>query len=124
MPPPLEDSLMTSARSPRFGLALPALLCASVAAPIATPTTAPAAPTPTPGSGGCPTSLEFEANGDAADLDTGWTGQSHDNKVINNGALTLNVTGCAGASPSCGQCNVDGPAENAGGTASDNHRCT
>src|SRR6266403_501717 len=85
--------------------------------------TGPAA-TPTPGAGGCPTSLQFEANGDAADLDTGWSGQSHDNKVINNGALTLNVSGCAGASPSCGQCHLDGPIENAGGTASDNHRCT
>src|SRR6266446_2542667 len=94
------------------------------ATPVATATATGPAATPTPGVGGCPTSLQFEANGDAADLDTGWSGQSHDNRVINNGALTLNVSGCTGASPSCGQCNVDGPIQNSGGTPSDNHRCT
>src|SRR6266404_5247527 len=94
------------------------------ATPVATVTATGPTATPTPGAGGCPTSLQFEANGDAADLDTGWSGQSHDNRVINNGALTLNVSGCAGASPSCGQCHLDGPAPNAAGTASDNHRCT
>lgn len=80
--------------------------------------------TPTPGGGSCPTSLTFEATGETADLDTGWTGQSHDSKVIGNGALTLTVSGCAGASPSCGQCNVNGPIANTGGTASNNHRCS
>jgi len=91
-----------------------------------TPTSGGGGPTVTPtpgGGGGCPTSLSFEADGSAADLDTGWTGQSHDSKVINNGKLTLAVSGCGSPAPSCGQCNLNGPIANAGGTASNNHRC-
>ncbi len=80
--------------------------------------------TPTPGGGGgCPTSLSFEADGSAADLDNGWTGQSHDSKVINDGVLTLAVSGCDSPAPSCGTCNLNGPIANAGGTATNNHRC-
>jgi len=85
--------------------------------------TATEVPTPQPTStavgGACPTQITFLANGDAADLDSGWTGQSHDNHVINNGILTVNATGCAGTVAT-----VSGPAANAGGTASNNHRCT
>ncbi|MBI3767895.1 MAG: hypothetical protein HY271_05285 [Deltaproteobacteria bacterium] len=104
--------------------------CNGGSGPVPTPTTTatpqPATPgvTPTPGTGGCPSLLTFEANGDTADLDTGWTGQSHDGKVINNGLLTLGVGTCSGSSPSCGQCSVSGPLANGGGTAANNQRCT
>ena len=113
--------------------------CNAASVPTTTPTPTPtptqlptstrtASPTttasPTPGPGGCPSALTFEANGDLADLDTGWTGQSHDNKVIDNGVLTLAVSACAGSSPSCGQCTVNGPIANSGGSAGNNHRCT
>jgi len=90
--------------------------------PTQTPGGVPTA-TPTPGFANCPTLLSFEADGSAADLDTGWTGQSHDSKVINNGLLTLNVSGCGSAPPSCGTCNLNGPVANGGGTATNNHRC-
>jgi hypothetical protein len=109
--------------------------CNGGAGPTSTPTptvlptaTLTATPTvtasPTPGPGGCPSSLTFEANGDAADLDTGWSGVAHDSRVINDGVLTLAVSGCAGSSPSCGTCAVNGPIPNNGGTAANNHRCT
>lgn len=79
------------------------------------------APTP---SGPCPTAFEFTAEGPLVDLDTGWTGMAHDAKVPPNGRLTLAVSGCAGVSqPTCGECTVSGPLENAGGPAFDNHRC-
>lgn len=79
------------------------------------------APTP---SGPCPTAFEFTAEGPLVDLDTGWTGMAHDAKVPPNGRLTLAVSDCAGVSqPTCGECTVSGPLENAGGPAFDNHRC-
>ena len=79
------------------------------------------APTP---SGPCPTAFEFTAEGPLVDLDTGWKGLAHDAKVPPNGRLTLAVSGCAGVSqPTCGECTVSGPLENAGGPAFDNHRC-
>ncbi len=75
-------------------------------------------------SGPCPTTLVFEADGPATDLDSGWTGLSHDAAVPTNSRLTLAVSGCAGAShPTCGTCAVNGPLDNAGGATFDNHRC-
>lgn len=77
-----------------------------------------------PASGPCPTALEFTADGPAVDLDTGFVGYAHNAKVPTNGRLTLAISGCAGSNqPTCGQCNVNGPFENAGGIAFDNHRC-
>ncbi|HEX9348899.1 MAG TPA: hypothetical protein VF919_15105, partial [Gemmatimonadales bacterium] len=93
----------------------------TAAAATATPTAG--VPTPEPTStavgGACPSQITFLANGDAVDLDTGWTGQSHDNRVINNGLVTVNATSCTGSLAT-----VSGPAQNAGGTAANNHRCT
>jgi hypothetical protein len=87
-----------------------------------TPTTTPC-PTSTPG-GSCPVTVQADADGPAVDLDTGWTGLSHDAHVPTNGRLTLNVSGCAGGvTPPCGQCNLTGPIANAGGPQFDNHRC-
>jgi hypothetical protein len=79
-------------------------------------------PTPTPGAL-CPTLLQADADGPAVDLDTGWTGLSHDAKVPTGGRLTLTVSGCAGGSPPCGVCNLSGPVANAGGTPFQNQRC-
>lgn len=84
------------------------------------------APAPRAGSL-CPTSMEFNADGQKVDLDTGWKGLAHNAQVPTNGRITLNVSGCTGTTapnhPDCGQCNVGGPIENAGGVAFSNHRC-
>jgi hypothetical protein len=84
------------------------------------------APAPRPGSA-CPTTMEFNADGQKVDLDTGWKGLAHNAQVPTNGRITLNVSGCAGTTapnhPDCGQCNVNGPIENAGGVTFSNHRC-
>jgi hypothetical protein len=78
-------------------------------------------PAPT---GPCPTTIEFTADGLNVDLDTGFTGLAHDATVPTNGRVTLAVSGCAGGpQPNCGQCNVNGPLDNAGGIAFANHRC-
>jgi len=72
----------------------------------------------------CPTTLQVTADGFATRLDVGWTGLSHDLDVPSNGRLTLNVSNCDGTErPTCGECDLDGPIENAGGPKFDNHRC-
>jgi len=80
-----------------------------------------------PGSGtcpsGCPTTYAFTANGPDADYDIGWNGNGHDQHIPTNDRLTLAVSGCAGASPPCGQCSVMGPIPNAGGPTFANRRC-
>jgi len=76
-------------------------------------------------SGPCPTSASFTADGPNVDLDTGFTGLGHNAHTPTNGRLTFNVIGCAGSNePTCGQCNVTGPIDNAGGVPFDNHRCS
>ncbi len=71
----------------------------------------------------CPTLVQSDANGDLIDLDTGWTGQSHDSHAPSNGRLTLNSS-CPGSThPTCGVCTLSGPATNAGGMAFNNRRC-
>ncbi len=78
-------------------------------------------PAPT---GACPTTLSFTAEGEKVDLDTGFTGLAHDAKVPTNGRITLNVTNCDSVNhPGCGECDVDGPIDNAGGVTFNNHRC-
>ena len=72
----------------------------------------------------CPTTLQVTADGFATRLDSGWTGLSHDFDVPSNGRLTLNVSSCDGTErPTCGECDVDGPIENAGGPKFQNRRC-
>ncbi len=98
-----------------------------VGGPTPTPTATPTATsTPCPTATGlCPTTVEFtSAGGTTADLDTGWTGISHDSDVPSNGRLTLSISGCANSMHPCGQCTTTGPIQNAGGTAFNNHRCT
>jgi len=64
------------------------------------------------------------ANGDGVDLDSGWTGQSHDSHAPNGSKLTLGLNSCTQPNPStCGVCNTTGPLDNAGGTAFNDHRC-
>jgi hypothetical protein len=46
--------------------------------------------------------LEFQADGPAVDLDTGWTGIAHDAMVPTNSRLTLAISGCTGAAQPCG----------------------
>ena len=78
-----------------------------------------------PASGPCPTGLTFTADGPAVDLDTGFSGLTHNANVPTNGKLTLAVSGCAGASqPTCGECTVTGPLPNSGGITFDNQRCS
>lgn len=78
----------------------------------------PLAPT-----GACPTTIQAAAIGGLVDLDSGWTGQSHDAQAPAMGRLTLAVSGCANANHPCGTCNVSGPLPNAGGAAFNNQRC-
>jgi hypothetical protein len=94
------------------------------ATPTAT-TTRTATPSPTPTStpgGGCPNTWAFTVNGAAADRDFGWTGYGHDLEMLSNVRLTLGVSSCAGATPPCGQCALEGPVANAG-AAFANRRC-
>jgi hypothetical protein len=72
----------------------------------------------------CPTTVEVTADGKNTDLDTGWSGLSHDFDIPTNGRLTLSVSNCDGATrPSCGECDLSGPIANAGGLEFNNHRC-
>jgi hypothetical protein len=78
----------------------------------------------TPPTGLCPTTVRLDADGDAVDLDPGWTGQAHDAHVPLMTRLTLGLSGCAGTDhPSCGVCSLWGPIANAGGTEFNNQRC-
>ncbi len=72
----------------------------------------------------CPTTVQVDPDGAATNLDSGWTGLSHDFDLPTGGRLTLAVSGCAGTErPTCGDCTLDGPEPNAGGTAFNNQRC-
>ncbi len=63
-------------------------------------------------SGVCPTVASFLPTVRGGVLDTGWTGISHDAKVVGQGKVSVQVTGCAGAAPNCGQCSYTGPIAN------------
>ena len=85
--------------------------------------TATPCPTVTPGLQ-CPTKVVTIANGDGVDLDSGWTGLSHDAHAPDGSKLTLGLDSCTQPNPStCGVCNTTGPLDNAGGTAFNDHRC-
>ncbi len=86
-------------------------------------------PTATPG-GPCvlpnpiPAVLSYVAK-PGVDLDTGWTGTSHDLPGVDDGAAAaVRLSGCDTdtASPTCGQCTTDGPVLFPG--PSKNCRCT
>ncbi|HEY2386101.1 MAG TPA: hypothetical protein VGK30_04005 [Candidatus Binatia bacterium] len=85
--------------------------------------TATPCPTATPGIV-CPTLVRTDANGPGVDLDTGWTGQSHDGHAPSNNRLTLAISACSNPDAStCGVCNTSGPLPNAGGASLNTHRC-
>jgi len=72
----------------------------------------------------CPTSVRVLADAFRASLDSGYTGLAHDAQVTTNGALSFAVSNCDGTNrPSCGECDLSGPIENAGSELFDNHRC-
>ena len=60
--------------------------------------------------GACPTNAAFLHDaGSLGVLDPGWTGQSHDARVVSDGKVTVGVTGCASGTPPCGVCTYTGP---------------
>jgi hypothetical protein len=81
----------------------------------------------------CPSLVTFEADADSASssLDTGWTGQAHDAVIINDGVVTVALTGCDDGTPDdfrdpdCGVCDISGPLVNpdAGAGQIDSQRC-
>jgi hypothetical protein len=72
----------------------------------------------------CPSTIQITGIGAAADLDTGWTGLSHDFDVPSNGRITLTVSNCDGTNrPTCGECDLAGPIPNGGGEPFNNQRC-
>jgi hypothetical protein len=70
----------------------------------------------TPGCGGgpCPTSYAFLANGAAADLDEGWTGELHDVPATSHLGLAGSLSSCANPVTPCGQCTISGPSVSPG----------
>jgi hypothetical protein len=85
--------------------------------------TATPCPTATPGII-CPSQVQTDANGPGVDLDTGWTGQSHDGHAPTHNRLTLAISACSNPdSSTCGVCSTSGPIANAGGATFNNHRC-
>jgi len=117
-------------------LALLALVCTVAACgdhgndngggPVRTPTpvrSGARTPTPagTPVAIPCPVRVTYIANGNEADLDTGWTGIYHDTPVGVGGSISFAVQ-CPGPSlGSCGSCALSGPV--ASTTTINNRRC-
>jgi len=72
----------------------------------------------------CPSVLQIDAIGPRTNLDSGWSGLSHDFAIPSGGRLTVAVSNCDGTErPTCGECDVDGPLANGGGIEFDNRRC-
>ena len=72
-----------------------------------TPTRTGSTPTPT-GPTPCPSKLTLEGQGESADLDTGFTGNAVNQKVIAKGTLTVALQNC-GSPGACTNCQVKGP---------------
>ncbi len=88
---------------------------------VATTTAASPSPGGTPGAPPCPIRVTYIVNGDAADLDTGWTGIYHDTPTGVGGSLSLALN-CPGATlGSCGACAISGPVTST--TTINNRRC-
>jgi len=75
----------------------------------------------------CPSRVDFEGNATDAvtELDAGWTGIAHDSKIVSEGKVTVQITGCENLSKPCGVCTFTGPIENPAPDAGDinNLRC-
>jgi hypothetical protein len=74
----------------------------------------------------CPTRIHFVGlpNDPATQLDVGWTGLAHRSPIVSNGDVTVAVSGCAGSTRPCGQCNLSGPIPNVGAGELESQRCT
>lgn len=59
----------------------------------------------------CPSIASFLPGAKSGVLHTGWTGLAHHAKVVGQGKVTVSVTGCTGAPPSCA-CTYTGPIAN------------
>lgn len=59
----------------------------------------------------CPTKAYFLPTAKGGPLDAGWTGISHDSRIISQGKVTLGVTTCTGSPGSC-VCSYTGPIDN------------
>lgn len=70
----------------------------------------------------CPTKLSFELDAGNADIDIGVSGLTHNVPWVSGAMLTINVVGCEGAAPPCGECQLAGVASNAGPVV--NGRCS
>jgi len=86
----------------------------------ATPTTAG-----TPSGNACPSAISVLGDETTARLDSGWTGQAFNSKIISRGEATVQ-TDCGGKARPCGVCNLTGPIANpdVNQGISNNHRCT
>lgn len=84
--------------------------------PTATPSTAG-----TPSAPPCPIRVTYIVNGNAADLDTGWTGNYADSPLGVGGSLSFAVACPGPALGSCGICDLSGPV--ASTTTINNRRC-
>lgn len=66
--------------------------------------------------GSCPTIASFLPTTKLGVLDTGWTGISHDAKVVGGGKVTVAISGCSNpggaATSNCGTCTYAGPVPN------------
>ncbi len=71
----------------------------------------------------CPGVVRLDVDGPNSDIDPGWNGNYHDGKYVGL-TLTMNISGCAGATqPTCGACTLSGPIANGGGATFNNRRC-
>lgn len=62
----------------------------------------------------CPTKLSFELDASDADIDIGTKGATHNFPWVSGSMLTMNVASCAGSSPPCGECQLQGVVANRG----------
>lgn len=60
----------------------------------------------------CADKAWFQPTFQGPSIDLGWTGITHDAKIILDGKVTVGVTGCSGSSPNCGICTYGGPIQN------------
>ncbi|MCC6848816.1 MAG: hypothetical protein IT294_09965 [Deltaproteobacteria bacterium] len=60
----------------------------------------------------CPTVATFLPTAKGGVLDAGWTGISHDSRIVGQGKVTVSVTSCANPTPPCGVCTYTGPVVN------------
>ncbi len=60
-------------------------------------------------SGACPSRASFVVTNADGVQDLGWSGFGHDLRWVTQSKLAMDVTGCTGPAPSCGECTLSGP---------------